>query len=147
MLSHLGLAAAHQGMHGPHPIKGGHGHGHGHENKEWNDPLNAGDTANFAAGVLYALSGQYIDEQDYLQDCSVQSEKLDWYLQKSYNNYQRGWFRKANGFVEDSEDYWSDSMADCSRTNPYFSQISDHVHNFFETDGWEETSRTNYEAQ
>ena len=49
MLSHLGIAAAQHGTHHAHNMKG--------VKKEWNDPLNAGDTAEFAAGMLYALSG------------------------------------------------------------------------------------------
>ena len=38
-------------------------------------------------------------------------------------------------------------MKACDRTNPYFEQITDHVHNFFAAEDWQTTARTNYSAQ
>ena len=37
-----------------------------------NDPLVFGDSAQFAAGIAYAMSGQTEDVRDYLMQCSDQ---------------------------------------------------------------------------
>ena len=118
----------------------------GNNLNNWRDYLVAGDMPEFAAGVLYALSGQYIDERDYLVDCSEWDMNLDYYTQHAYRYYTDGDYDRANEWMQDSEPYWESTMADCDRTNPYFEQIQDHVHNFFDAEDWQTSARTNYNA-
>ena len=34
-------------------------------------------TAQFYSGLLYAYTGQHVDERDYIVDCAIQSDDLD----------------------------------------------------------------------
>ena len=90
------------------------------DSNNWRDYLVAGDTAQFAAGALYALSGQYIDERDYIVGCSKWLAELDYQMQEGYVAYTEENWDRANNMIKNSEPYWEDSMVDCSRTNPYF---------------------------
>ena len=52
--------------------------------------LNAGDSAEFAAGMIYAYSGQTSDVRDYLVECSVQVPELDSHLTNAFYFYSDG---------------------------------------------------------
>ena len=62
------------------------------DNEDVSTQLNDGDSAQFAAGILYAVSGQMIPESDlaYIIDCSVQNEHLDHDLTRAFYYYSAG---------------------------------------------------------
>ena len=117
------------------------------DSNNWRDYLVAGDTAQFAAGALYALSGQYIDERDYLPECSEQNKDLDEHLVKAFESYIKKDYEMANKIAADTEKSLFMSMKDCDKTNPFFYVYSDNIHKFFEADDWKTTVDVNYKAQ
>ena len=46
--------------------------------------LNEGDSAQWAAGLLFATSKQTIDARDYLVGCSTWNTRLDQKLERAY---------------------------------------------------------------
>ena len=100
------------------------------------ETLEAGDAAVFAAGILYALSGQTIDRQTYLIDCSTQSVDVDNSLISAHSDYAAEDYDSANDTVMNSWEAWGDSMENCSETNRYFDMIKANVDDFLAQDNW-----------
>ena len=65
--------------------------------------LNAGDSAEWAAGVMYAYTGQTVDVRDALVECSTQVERLDKKLGKAYKRYGKGKYQGGNKAINTAE--------------------------------------------
>ena len=75
--------------------------------------LNAGDSAEWAAGVMYAYTGQTVDVRDALVECSTQVEKLDLRLGRAYKRYGKGKYQGGNKAIKNSERFYRESTAGC----------------------------------
>ena len=98
--------------------------------------LNDGDSAQWAAGLLYAYSGQETDVRNYLVGCSVQNDNLDQKLWNAYYRYSNGEWENGNRRIMNSERFFRVSMRDCPETNDSFDELSDKAHAFFGQEGW-----------
>ena len=65
-------------------------HQHQKNDSYQGDILNVGDSAEFAAGMIYAYSGQTSDVRDYLVECSVHNDHLDKHLTRAFFYYSDG---------------------------------------------------------
>ena len=108
--------------------------------------LSEGDTAEWAAGFLYAYSGQTVDARDYIVECSVQVPRLNRNLSRAYRRYGRENYEGGNQVMMNSQDLWRKSMAACEETNGQFDEIVDAADQFFAQDDWRDIARANYEA-
>ena len=106
--------------------------------------LNAGDSAEWAAGVMYAYTGQTVDIRDKLVACSVQNDDLDTKLGKAYKRYGNENYDGGNKAMVNSEQFWRISMAKCDETNDQFDAMFTYAHTFFGADDWEDTVHNNY---
>ena len=79
-----------------------------------------GDSAQFAAGSLYAASNQYIDKRAYLVGCSKHDDELDQLLEDAFAAFNKGDTDTGTSKINDSEDHFETSMKSCSDTNDYF---------------------------
>ena len=96
-----------------------------------NDGLNAGDSAQWAAGLLYAYSSQEIDARDYIVSCSMQNTRLDDKLVSAFDYYNDDILTSGNKNIRDTEPYYRRSMMMCAETNSYFEEMADRAHEFF----------------
>ena len=92
--------------------------------------LNAGDSAQFAAGLLYAYSGQTVDARDYLVSCSMQNPGLDDKLVSAFDYYNDKNITSGNKNMRDTEPYYRRSMIMCDETNQYFEDMSSAAQDF-----------------
>ena len=106
-----------------------------------------GDSAQFAAGLLYAYSNQTVDARDYLVKCSTQVNKLDNKLEKAFTSYTAEDYHMGNYAFRKMEDPFRRSMVDCHDTNQYFEEIASTAHTFFEQYVWREIMKENYAAE
>ena len=104
-----------------------------------------GDSAQWAAGLLYAYTQQETDARDYLVECSTQIDRLDIKLQRAYSKYGAESYTSGNKEIRNTEPYFRSSMADCAETNDAFEEMADRAHTFFDTDGWRDVATANYE--
>ena len=111
------------------------------------ETLAEGDSALFAAGVLYAITGQVLDKQDYLLDCSVQVADLDSALISAWDDYDQDNFDAANETMYNAFDSWGVSMEACDETNRYFDALESNVEWFIGQDNWEDIAQENYTGQ
>ena len=81
-----------------------------------NNDLVEGDSAQFAAGILYAGSGQFIDERDYLVGCSKQRDGLDNKLEGAYEAYSTGDMKLGNRKMKRAILKYRYSMQECTDT-------------------------------
>ena len=75
--------------------------------------LNPGDSAEWAAGLMYAYTGQTVDVRDALVECSTQNAKLDQRLGRAYARYGRGNYKTGNQAIRNSERFYRQSMKGC----------------------------------
>ena len=108
--------------------------------------LNAGDSAEWAAGVMYAYSGQKSDVRDYLVGCSTQDARLDKRLARAYKRFGNEKYDKGNNSIQNTESRYRKSMVGCDETNEQFEAMFSAVHAFFDADGWEDTVHGYYQA-
>ena len=108
--------------------------------------LKEGDSAQWAAGLLYAYTSQKTDARDYLLTCSTQSDRLDIKLQRAYDKYEAENYTSGNKEIRNTETYFRTSMADCAETNPTFEEMASRAHDFFDTEGWRDVVQANYDA-
>ena len=111
--------------------------------------LNAGDSAEFAAGMIYAYSGQTSDVRDYLVECSVQNSYLDRHLTNAFYFYSDGPDRdvhQGNTAMKRSNQFATESMADCADTQDQWQAIVDNAEAFTTSEDWMDTVRANYAA-
>jgi len=104
------------------------------------------NSSEFAGGVPYALSGQIVDERDYINECSRYkrySERLDLTLEKSIIAYEKNLnWERGNAQMQKALPLYDRSMATCTRTNHYF-VVEDHVLDTIDCD-WETKFNANY---
>ena len=110
------------------------------------DDLNAGDSAQWAAGLLYAYSGQTVDARDYIVTCSMQNPGLDDKLSSAFDYYNDENYTSGNKNIRDTEPYYRRSMLMCDETNQYFEDMSNAAQDFMNQEGWEDTVEANYNA-
>jgi len=110
------------------------------------DVLTDGDSAQFAAGVLYAASNQTIDKRDYIVGCSIHDDRLNNRLTNAFDAYNAGDLRTGNRKMRKIDGNFRNSMAACSETNAYFEQIDAAEVAFFNQKEWRKTARVNYDA-
>ncbi len=108
--------------------------------------LTDGDTAQFAAGVLYAASNQTIDERDYIVSCSVSNERLNTKLSNAFVDYNAGNLKAGNQKMRNIDRGYRRSMANCTETNEYFSRIDAQSDAFLNQEAWRDEARANYNA-
>ena len=108
--------------------------------------LQEGDSAQWAAGLLYAYSKQTNDSRDYIVGCSVQVDKLDKRLARAYKKYGKGQSHRGNWLISMTEDLFRESMAACDDTNPDFEELAEQAHDFFAQENWNEIASANYQA-
>ena len=70
------------------------------------DDLPADTAAQFSAGMLYAWSGQTIDERDYLVSCSFECPIVKKQLSAAFDDYTAGAYRAANKHIKHCEPWW-----------------------------------------
>ena len=90
---------------------------------ESNTDLTDGDSAQFAAGVLYAASNQTIDERDYIVSCSIHDERLNTRLENAFIAYNAGNLKLGNRKMRKIDRNYRKSMVNCTETNDYFNRI------------------------
>ena len=113
---------------------------------EVNTDLTDGDSAQFAAGVLYAASNQTIDERDYIVSCSVHDERLNRRLGNAFIDYNAGNLRGGNRKMRKIDNNYRNSMANCTETNDYFERIDAQTDAFLNQKAWRDEARANYDA-
>ena len=119
---------------------------------EQEDPFDAivdlqeGDSAQWAAGLLYAYSKQTNDSRDYIVGCSVQVDKLDKRLARAYKKYGKGQYLRGDFWMALTKDQFRESMAACDDSNPDFEELAENVHAFFAQYNWIEIASANYQA-
>lgn len=111
-----------------------------------NDDLVSGDSAQWAAGLLYAYTSQNVDARDYIVSCSQPNDRLDSKLEKAFEYYNADNNTSGNQNIRDTEPYYRRSMMMCDETNHYFEDMASKAHDFFAQDDWRDTVHTNYEA-
>ena len=105
-----------------------------------------GDSAQFAAGYLYAASGQYIDKRDYIVGCSQHDDDLDRILEDAFAAYNNGDEDRGDQNLVKSHDKYQGSMSTCDDTNGYFKQLDDLNADFFAQKNWKDTVKNNYDS-
>ena len=108
--------------------------------------LTAEDSAQFAAGVLYAASNQTIDERDYIVSCSVNVDRLNSNLANAFGAYNDGKLRKCNTIMRNIDGPYRRSMKRCTETNPSFARIDAQTDAFLAQKEWRKIARANYDA-
>ena len=113
--------------------------------RQFVDPLSNGDTAQWAAGLMYAYTKQTVDVRDALVGCAVSSGDLDRKMSRAYKKYGNGKYRKGNQKILNSEDYWRESFASCDQDiQDMYDEMANTSHAFFDMDGWEDIVSDNY---
>ena len=109
--------------------------------------LSAGDSAEWAAGVMYAFTGQTVDVRDALVECSTEVDKLDLRLGKAYKRYGNSKFVGGNKAIVRSEQWFRESMANCDEDiMEQFEAMVGKAYDFFDADGWQDVVHENYTA-
>ena len=110
--------------------------------------LREGDSAQFAAGLLYAYLGQVEDDRDEIVACSEQIDRLDTKLVRAFEKYEVDNYSSGNKEIRNTEPYYRSSMANCpDRINDLFEEMADKSHNFFNQEGWRLVVDSNYADQ
>ena len=103
-------------------------------------------SAQWYAGLLYAYTYQKDDHRDYIVDCSIQIDMLDGKLVDSFGQYHDEKYKDGNQIMKDTEVLFRESMINCYETNALFEEMVSKTHHFFERSDWQDTVKTNYEA-
>ena len=108
--------------------------------------LQEGDSAQWAAGLLYAYTKQETDARDYIVGCSAENDKLDTKIARAYKKYGKEDYDGGNIKIARAEKFFRVSMADCEETNETFEEMAQWAHDFFGDESWRDTASANYEA-
>ena len=108
--------------------------------------LKPGDSANWAAGLLYAYTKQFSEDREYILSCSIQVDKLDTKLARAYKKYGKEEYESGNQKMMRAEKFFRESMTSCENTNEMFEEMAQTAHDFFAQENWRDIVRENYQA-
>ena len=95
------------------------------------DALPSDTTAQFSAGLLYAWSGQTVDQRDYLVGCTLEIPRVKRQLGKAFDDYNAGDDRAGNQHMKKATPWWRLQMVTCWKTTKYFNKIDEALDTFF----------------
>ena len=108
------------------------------------DALPADTTAQFNAGLLYAWSGQTIDERDYLVGCTLEIPPAKRQLGEAWDSYSAGNDDAGNLHMRLAKPWMRLSMVFCDETHDDFKDLIDDYDTFFARKHWEIIAKKNY---
>ena len=91
-----------------------------------------GQAEQFAAGMLYAGTGQYIDKRDYILTCFVSNDDLNSQLNKAFDFYNDGddQYKSGADAMMATVPMFTEALKNCTDTNHYFQQMLTDGQNF-----------------
>ena len=85
--------------------------------------MGPGDSAQFAAGMLYAGTGQIIDKRDYMLGCFVDNDDLNSQLSMAFDFYNDGDDKNGAKAMMGAIPMYTEAMSTCTESNPYFQKM------------------------